>query len=463
MKAQGTKRMLTAAALLLMLAACAKNPSAPNDSQNHERVATASSTGAEIFRNVRTLEQLHQAQAGPEALGKMPLPAIGGLSGSASLIAQRLQPFHLEASRFARAQSRNQTTGDSLVHENRWRDPVTGISYHVRITYDSLTGLAVVTVVAFDFPASGTILRDSARVLVHTNFTLADTTDDVVRRLDVRKDYRASYHLRYEAGTLVPDTYQPGTDPSGGVIESRKRFNAGQDTLEANYHLEYHLNSGGNFSEALLFENGDRASANVTFSQNRIVFRANFREGASELTQVTKTGEHAFAFDKTLAFAPGSDPVSLHEEGKFVFNPSDSSAAADFERETLRLTGARERCELHATETRQNGFRRIKIAASNSNGTSFNWVLQESAEKNRVEGDAINEAGQYILFHADFYANGSADLHLEVYTSKAAHDRGEKPIFVADLHYRPDGSGNGSITSAEGVETFTFNTSGQPE
>ena len=461
MKAQGTKRRLTAAALLLMLAACAKNPSAPNNSQNHERVATASKTGAEIFRNVRTLEQLHQAQAGPEAFSKMPLPAIGGLSGSASLIARRMRPFHLEAARLAHAQSRNQTSSDSLVHEKRWSDPITGITYHVRITYDAVTGLAVVTMVAFDFPASSTILRDSACVLVHTNFTLADTTDDVIRRLAVRKDYRASYHLRYEAGTLVPDTYQPGTDPSGGVVEGRKYFTAGQDTLEATYHLEYHLSSGGNFSEALLFENGDRANANVTFNQSSIAFRANFRAGGSELTHVTKTGAHAFAFDKTLSFAPGSDPVSLHEEGKFAFNVSDSSAAADFERETLRLSGARERCTIHATESRQNGFRRIMVAASNSNGTSFNWVLQESAEKNRVEGDAINEEGQYILFHADFYANGSADLHLEVYASKAAYDRGEKPIFVADLHYRPDGSGNGTVTSAEGVETFTFASSGK--
>ncbi len=446
----------------LLLSACSKNPSAPQEqSPRAEYTATASNTGAEIFRSVQTLEQLDQALAGPPAFGKLQLPAVGSVSGGASLISQRVQPFHRHAHAIAqRAQTLSKTNGDSLVYENRWTDPATGISYHARITYDSATGLAKVTVVAYDFPASSVIARDSAHVLVHTNFTLADTTDDVVQRLNLRKDYLSGYRLRYEEGTLVPEAYQPGTEPKGGVIDARKRFSAGQDTLEANYHLEYHSNQSGNFSEALLFENGERASANVTFTENSIIFRANFRDGSAELTQVRKNSEHAFAFDKTLTFAPGADPVSLREDGDFAFNPSDSSAHADFVRETLRLSGTKERCELHANETRQNGFRRIKVSASSSNGTSFNWVLQESAEKTRVEGNAINEEGQYILFNADFYANGSADLHLEVYASKAAYDNGEKPIFVADIHYRPDGSGNGRITSAEGVESFTFGSEG---
>ncbi len=465
MNPKGTTRALVfIASFLIMLSACSKNPSAPSAPQNEEYIATAGNTGAEIFRSVQTLEQLDQALAGPEAFGKLELPAVGSLAGSASTLSKRVRPFHLHADEIARrAQSLNKANGDSLIYEKRWTDPATGISYHARITYNSATGLAVVTVVAYDFPSTSVIARDSARVVVHTNFTLADTTDDVVQRLEARKDYRSGYRLRYEEGALVPDAYQPGTEPKGGIIDARKRFNAGRDTLEANYRLEYHHNAGGNFSESVLFEDGARASAHVTFNENNIVFRANFRDGSTELTQVTKTGEHALAFNKTLTFAPGADPVSLHEEGEFAFNPSDSSAAADFARETLRLNGTRERCELHATESRQNGFRRITVSASSSNGTSFNWVLQEGADKNRVEGNAVNEEGQYILFNADFYANGSADLHLEVYASKAAYDNGEKPIFTADLHYRPDGSGNGRIISAEGAESFAFGPEGKPE
>lgn len=464
MNLKGIKLVLALSfALMLALSACSKNPSAPNEpAPRTEQATLARNTGAEIFRSVQTLEQLEQSLTGPESFGKLQLPAVGSITGSASFISQRVQPFRRHAHAIAqRAQSLGKTNGDSLVYENRWTDPATGISYHARIMYDSATGLAKVTVVAYDFPATSIVVRDSARIDVHTNFTLADTTDDVVQRVAVRKDYRSGYRLRYEEGTLVPEAYQPDAEPKGGVIDARKRFNAGQDTLEANYHLEYHPNSNGNFSEALLFENGERASANVTFTENSIIFRANFRDGSAELTQVRKNSEHAFAFDKTLTFAPGADPVSLHEEGDFAFNPSDSSARADFVRETLRLNGTKERCELHARESRQNGLRRIKVSASNSNGTSFNWVLQESAEKSRVEGNAINEEGRYILFNADFYANGSADLHLEVYASKAAYENGEKPIFVADIHYHPDGSGSGRITSAEGVETFAFDAAGK--
>jgi len=444
-----------------MLTACSKNPSAPSAPKEQKFAEAAGQTGAEIFRSVQTLEQLQQAMQGPEAFGKVELPAVGNLTSSKNLLAKHMQPFHLHAGEISpRVHNLNKANGDSLIFERHWTDPASGISYHARITYDSATGLAVLTVIAYDFPVTSVTSRDSARVVVNTNFTLADTTDDVVQRLDLRKDYRAGYRLRYEEGTLIPDAYEPGAAPNGGIIDARKGFGAGQDTLAASYHLEYHEGAGGNLSASARFEDGTNYSANVTFTETIVIFRANFRDGSTELTQVTKSNEHAFEFSKARTFAPGADPVSIDEEGKFVFNPGDSSASADFVRETLRLNGTKERCELHANETRQNGFRRITVSASNSNGTNFNWTLQEGADKNRVEGNASNEEGQYILFNADFYAEGSADLHLEVYASKTAYDNGEKPIFVADLHYRPDGSGSGRVTSQEGVETFVFGAEG---
>lgn len=441
-------------ASLLLLSACAQNPVEPEPPAHREFAQMASANGAAIFRGVQTLTTLHRAQEGPQAYGKINLPGVGSIANSGRMLHQRLAPFYRNAAQLA--QRLGKVAADTLIYEDWRKDPRTGVTYHTRIYYDGSSGNARLVVVASDFSTSDVVQRDSADIVVQTNFTLQDTTDDVIKRLSVRRDYRANYRLQFETGTLIPDAYLPGSAPDGGVIDGRRVFAAQQDSVEAVYHLEYHANSSGNLSETVRFADGTRYQANLTFTADQVLIAIHFRDGASEHTSITFEQPHRLRFNKSLTFAPGADPRSLHESGDFAMNPVDSSATADFRRETFYANGTSLQEEFHAAESRQNGLRRVTISASNSNGESGNWVWQQGVEKDRLTGNAIDKEQHYMLFSGDFYRDGSADLHLEVYASQTAYEAGEPPLFTADLHIGPDGGGSGTVTSKDGIEAFDF-------
>jgi hypothetical protein len=451
---------------VLALWACSKNPAAPEPpAQNDNFAQVATQSGVEIFRSLQTFEQINQALAGPDQLGKIDVPAVGSLARSGATFSQTLAPFHQNAQVIAaKIHGVRKVMGDTVLWEHRWTDLMTGIKYHAWIVYNTTTGKASLYLVATNHPNSSPLQRDSTRVVVNVNFTLADTTDDVVELLENAKDYRSGYRLRYEEGRIIPDAYQPGSEPTGGVLEGLSLYAPGQDTVEVRQRLEYHEIAGGqgSWSKRVKFREGTSHSEDITFNSTNVIFNVSYRDGTREQGQFTVPDENHLSFNKTVTYPSGSDPRSLFERGSYARNPVDSSATVNFSREVFYANGTSDRYAVTITETRQNGFRRLEVTETNSDGTGGSWTLQEGATKAELTGFWIDEEKHYILFNGSFYPDGSGDLHLEVYASKEAYERGDKPIFTADLRFRPDGSGSGTITSKEGTSQFSFGVSGSP-
>ncbi|MCI0698847.1 hypothetical protein L0337_43455 [candidate division KSB1 bacterium] len=450
----------------LALVSCDKNPASPTSSTKNDAFAKVVTTsGVEVYRSVQTFKQIEQALAGPAALGKINVPAVGSLQKSGATFKQALIPFQQEAFVLAQKAGRlHKTQGDTILYEKRWIDPHTGINYHLWISYNTTSGKATVYTVATNHPGSSPLERDSTRIVVNVNFTLADTTDDVVELLENAKNYRSGYRLRYEEGRLIPDKYQPGSQPAGGVIEALSQYASGQDTSEIRQRLEYHETNGGlgSFSKTVSFRDGTRHSEDITFRSTQVIFNSVYRDGTREQGQFTVPDENHLSFEKTVTYPAGSDPRSIFEKGDFSQNPVDSSGTANFTREEFFADGTSKRREVTIKASRQNGYGRLEVTESHSDGTGGSWTLQEGPAKADLKGNWINAENQYILLDAAFYRDGSADVHLEVYASKDAYDKGEPPIFKADLHFRPDGSGSGTITSKEGTSQFSFSANGTP-
>jgi len=448
------------------LMSCEKNPTSPGSPIKSDSFAkTAASTGVEVYRSVQTFEQIEKAMAGPGALGAIKLPAVGSLQKSGANFRQALQPFYQQAQTLAQQAPRLQkTNGDSILLDHRWIDPQTGIAYHLWISYNTVSGKATVYTVATNHPSRSPIARDSTRIVIDTNFTIADNKDDVVELLENAKDYRAGYRLRYEEGRIIPDKYQPGSEPKGGVIEGKSLYASGQDTTEVQARLEYHesANPAGSWAKTVNFRDGTRYSEDITFRRNSVIFNIAYRDGTREQGQFNAPDENHLSFEKRVTYPAGSDPRSIFEKGDFSRNPSDDSGTANFTREEFFADGSSKRHAVNIKASKQNGFGRLEVTESNSDGTGGSWTLQDGPAKADLKGNWINEQKQYILFNGAFYHDGSGELHIEVYASKEAYDKGEPPIFKADLHFRPDGSGSGAITSQEGVSQFSFSANGAP-
>jgi hypothetical protein len=210
------------------------------------------------------------------------------------------------------------------------------------------------------------------------------------------------------------------------------------------------------------FRDGTRHSEDITFRSTQVIFNVAYRDGTREQGQFTAPDANHLSFEKTVTYPAGSDPRSIFEKGDFSQNPVDSSGAANFTREEFFADGTSKRHEVKINATRQNGYDRLEVTENYGDGTGGSWTLQEGPAKADLKGNWINAEKQYILFDAAFYRDGSADMHIEVYASKEAYDKGEPPIFEADLHFRPDGSGSGTITSKEGTSPFSFSANGTP-
>lgn len=445
----------------LALSSCDKNPTSPNPSApSSSNAKIAASSAANVYRNAQTFSQIEQAMEGPQALGKINLPAVGSLQQSHAKIQQALQPFYQQAA--ALALSLQKTNGDSLVLDRRWTDDKTGVKYHLWIIYNTANGKAVVYTVATNHPGSSPLDRDSTRIVVNTNFTIANDKDDVVELLENAKDYRAAYRLRYEEGRLTPDKYQPGNEPKGGVIEGKRLYASGQDTAQVQERLEYHEAASplGSWARTVHFSDGTRYSEDITFSKTSVVFNLGHRNGAREQGQFNVPDENHLSFEKRVTYPSGADPRSIFEKGNFSRHPATKSGEVNFTREEFFSDGSSKKRTVVIKASEQNGFGRLEVTEANSDGTSVNWTLQDGPAKAELKGRGINEHKQYVLFNGSFYKDGSGDLHLEVYASQAAYDRGEQPIFKADIHFNPDGSGNGTITSQDGNSTFSFHAAG---
>ncbi len=445
----------------LALVGCDKNPASPAPpTQIDSNAKVAANSAVTIYRNVQTFAQIEQAMEGPEALGKINLPAVGSLQQSNATIQQALRPFYQQAATLAG--QLHKTNGDSTLLDKRWTDDKTGIQYHLWIIYNTATGKAVVYTVATNHPSNSPIQRDSTRIIVNTNFTIANDKDDVVELLENAKDYRSGYRLRYEEGRLTPDKYQPGSEPKGGVIEGRRLYASGQDTAQVQERLEYHeiANPIGSWTKTVSFSNGARYSEDITFSQNSIIFNIVYRDGTREQGQFNVQAENHLSFEKRVTYPAGSDPRSIFEKGNFSYNPANKSGEVNFTREEFFANGSSRKHTVNIKGSEQNGFGRLEVTETNSDGTGGSWTLQDGPTKAELKGNWINAQKQYVLLTGSFYKDGSGDLHIEVYASKAAYDRGEPPIFKADIHFNPDGSGSGTITSTDGNSAFSFNAAG---
>lgn len=443
------------------LVSCDKNPTSPTSSTStNSNAQVATNSAVSVYRNVQTFAQIEQAMEGPGALGKINLPAVGSLQQSHVTIQQALRSFYQQAPLLVPHLFK--TNGDSTLLDKRWTDDLTGIKYHLWIIYNPANGKANVFTVATNYPSGSPIDRDSTRIVVDTNFTLANDKDDVVELLENTKDYRDGYRLRYEEGRLTPDKYQPGSGPKGGVIEGKRLYASGQDTAQVQERLEYHetANPIGSWTKTVSFNNGTRYSEDITFSPTNIIFNIAYRDGTREQGQFNVQDENHLSFEKRVTYPAGADPLSIFEKGNFSNNPTNKSGEVNFTREEFFADGSANKHNVNIKGSEQNGFGRLEVTEMSSDGTSVSWTLQDGPTKAELKGSGINEQKQYVLFSGAFYKNGSGDLHLEVYASKTAYERGDQPIFKADIHFNTDGSGNGTITGKDENSTFSFNAAG---
>ena len=432
----------------MLLSGCETNPTDPTliDSKNVADEAVANS--AEIHKTISSTRQISEFLRGSDNIIQVESPDLTPASLSkraADISSYVLQVYQAEMKKDGRLLS---ATGDSLIWEFMQRNQMEGYSERVRLYYDFATGKARVELIKFDFDDRHWIKYDSATVKMDLNKTLDDDSDDIIEALEQLKLYKEGQPVVEEWSRILLDPYPPGTEPKGGVADSRITNAPSSFIQETVEHAEIKADSGGLWSKEVRYSDGTKSTEKVTFTADG---KGTFEQTGRFGTRVEGTFDSAEedgvgSFTKLTTLPEGSDPKSIYEAGSFTFNFSDSTLHGTFEKRVEFRDGKVLSESVKIDESWDNGVKVTRLEISASDGGQGIIEIREGLDGDRVTGEWTDPDGTYTRFTINYYPDGSARLEFQVYESRAAYEKGDPPVASGLIHFNPDGSGSGKVT-----------------
>ncbi|MFQ5863889.1 MAG: hypothetical protein ACE5IW_01515 [bacterium] len=460
--------LLLCITLLYAIGCSNNNPSGPSDDGNsdnqvNQKVQTVSANSVDIYNTVSSFQQISTLLLGPESMVDLEVPEVENpqqaMSFARSVLQQSFDKIKSDSDLLTKTQG---TLADSVIWDVTYRDDVLGITYRSSLIYDSETSKGRLFLVRFDFPESHPLTYDSTEIKVDLNFTIFYGADDVLISLENLKRFKPRHLIQEEFGSFVPDPYAPGTEPTGGTLESNITYSPSSFISSTHAILEYHEGSGGSYSKEVQFSDGSSSSVSVTFREDGT---GTFSETRRDGTQIEGTfdspeNDGVGSFTKTTTFPEGHDPVSIFESGEFTFNPVDSTLHGAFEKEVRFKDGTVERENVTVDQTVVGNVKTTTINVEKTDGGSGFITIVESPEVDQISGEWTNPDETFLIFSAESYPDGSAHFEFELYASKAAYENGEDPIASGEFDFYPDGSGQGTVTVGGQTYEVTINPDG---
>ena len=93
-----------------------------------------------------------------------------------------------------------------------------------------------------------------------------------------------------------------------------------------------------------------------------------------------------------------------------------------------------------------DGLKTTTLTAKKPNGAFGTLTISESTSGSSVTGNWTTWNEYYILLRADYYLDGSAHIHYDVYQSESTYLNGGSPLLTADYYLSPDQTGEGLLT-----------------
>ncbi|MBN2001141.1 hypothetical protein JW935_26600 [candidate division KSB1 bacterium] len=434
--------------LVALIAGCSENPSGPENNNSgikNMELQAAGDAGVLLYGLVSSARDASALMNGQNGLPDTGLDSqLMNNAADATIrnVATPMVEYYQQNPRRL-----HKVMGREVVWVMRWQDEQTGAFFHAVLEYDSDNGHAYAYQVITQIP-QGDVIYDSSAIELDANFTLEDSTDDMLISFKELKKFRAGFHILSEYTTIDFDDYTPGSEPSGGFVTKQTVYSSGQDIIRMVETMESHAKDTGAWEKHIDYANGQEHFERIDFSEGGGTFEETLRDGTHSIGSFnTLEDDNIGHCTKTTTYPPGHDLKSVQENWDAVFNPADSTTDASFSKTTVRLDGTTTTEQFDVDEFVQNGYRGRKISAENSDGTGGEITCIDTNAGQDVEGWWIEDNGQYILADGSFYTDGSARLNLTVYASKQAFENGEQPLFTGQFFFNPDGSGKAELVA----------------
>jgi hypothetical protein len=457
------KTALVATLSALLIFGCESNPADPSlVPEENAAVKNATENSVGFYATVSSVQEVGELMRGADAIVDMENVDIDNPSGIyAQAKRAKLAVLADIAAHPEPLYKIDAITGDSLVWEFTKRNEFEGFTETVRFYYDATTGKGRAEAIKFDFDDRHWLRYDSLVAVLDLNGTLRDDSDDLLVSAEELKQYKDGHQLQEEWSKFVPDAYVPGSEPDGGVFESRTLYIASSFISKTTEKAEFHAATGGSWQKTVDYSDGSTSSEKVTFTTDG---KGTFEETRRDGTKITGTFDSAEedgvgSFEKTVEFPAGSDPVSIHEAGSFRMD-ADSTLHGSFSKEVRFKDGRVLRESIQVDEAFVNGIKTTTIKVEQQDGSKGTIIVEERPDGNRVSGEWTEANGEFYLFTINYYPDGSARLEFSCWASEQDYRDGKPPVIKGVINFNPDSSGSGTVTEGNNSQAVVIGSDG---
>lgn len=347
----------------------------------------------------------------------------------------------------------NMMSGDSLIIFIDYTDPVSGISVRKALYYDSQTGKAHYYEAIYQFPNQVQINYDSTEIRAFLNFTWEDTTDDQLISVYQLTDFESGFYVEKKEGKALVTDYGPNNEVTGATLHNEVFYGSQTELEKLTQDAEINPDESGAIDQRLDYRDNTFMQVTVNFTDDyKGTFSETWRDGTTAHGTFDRVeDDNHGSFEKTINFASGA-LQKLEQAADITLNPTDSTQTIMLNENRYFTNGDVDSCRLDIEEFYEGGIKKTNLELWKNDGTTAEFLVSHYPEFDEVEGWFINPDGYYHLIIATFYSDGSGDMTVKVWESEQSYLNGEPPILVINIHFNPDGSGNGTL--AEGSENY---------
>jgi len=349
-------------------------------------------------------------------------------------------------------------TADSLLF---FRDnKVLGI--REALFYDHLTSLARYYRVQYKFLPLRRITYDSTQIIIDLNGTLDDEKDDRLKNIYHEQLFNETFFIRMITEELQITSYT-GNEPAS--------FTAVSDIYYSNDFIVNHLkksilinnDESGTLREDSYFKDGSSSFRSVTFhSDHTGEFTKKLRDGTM-INGTFDSAEEDFEgyFTETIDFPEGRYLDKIFKSAIVSIGLPDSVLTAIFSKIVYFSDSRIDSSAIKIIVQKSNDIKTTTLSVTKPNGAHGTMTINESSDGTSVEGEWTTWNEYYILLSAEYYIEGAAHIHYDVYQSENAYLNGISPLLSADYYLSPDQTGEGILTADNIIYKINFDRYGK--
>jgi hypothetical protein len=316
--------------------------------------------------------------------------------------------------------------------------------------------------VKYKFAVWRNIVYDSINIVVDVNHTLSNPFDDMLKTMDRQQLFDSKFFVQeIKSSLLVTDFIE--SEITGAEATNEAWYHADRFLQYLKQYVDLNPDESGTLREDFEFSDGSSAYRTVSFYPDYSgEFAKKLRNGTivSGSFNSVEDDQQGY-YNETTDFPAGRYIDKIYKSAVVSITIPDSVFSVELE-EAIHFDSGRIDSSFVGIETEHDGeIKKTELRVRKANGAYGIFFIEETEEESRLTGEWTTWNEYFITIAAEYYYDGSAHIHYEVFAPP--YTPGDDPILIADYYVSPDGSGQGTLSYNGELYTVLFDGSEQAE